>query len=118
MRKLRPRTVLTTLLVAMTSCLALSPPPASTAEACRSGWLCLYKNTGFTNLAFTTQRRGVCWNLDAYGITSVGSYRNNLPVYVNFFDASQDDLVWRIRPGGSSSNATSFPDERFVCTDS
>ncbi|MDX3025942.1 hypothetical protein [Streptomyces acidiscabies] len=47
-----------------------------------------------------------------------GLLLHNWRVYVNFFDASQDELVWRIRPGGSSSNATSFPDERFVCTES
>jgi len=116
MRRLRLRALLLTLLATTAGGLVLSPAPASAAESCRSGWLCLYKDTGFNNMAFTTQRHGVCWDLLNYGISNVGSYWNNLSVYVDFFDVSQDELVWSIRPGGSSSNATSFTGERYVCT--
>ncbi|MEU9367633.1 peptidase inhibitor family I36 protein [Streptomyces avermitilis] len=100
----------------MTAGVVVLSPPASAAEPCRAGWLCLYDDPDFDDMAFTTQRRGTCWDLQSYGIGSVGSYRNNLSVYVDFFDVSQDDNVWSIRPGGSSSDASSFHDERYVCT--
>lgn len=115
MRKLRLRALLLTLL-AMTASGVVLVPTASAAEPCGAGWLCLYKGRNFTDIAYMTQRHNYCRNLSDFGITNVGSYRNNQSVYADFFDASQDDLVWSIRPGGSSSDATSFMDERFVCT--
>ncbi|MGW5641585.1 hypothetical protein ACWEV3_19815 [Saccharopolyspora sp. NPDC003752] len=51
-----------------------------------------------------------------YGLRDhVNSYRNNLPVYVDFFDAN-GNLAWRIRPGGSSSDSRPFTGEYAVCT--
>ncbi|MCX5425755.1 hypothetical protein [Streptomyces sp. NBC_00078] len=115
MRKLRLRALLLTLLAMTVSGVVLAPT-ASAAEPCGAGWLCLYKGRNFTDIAYMTQRHGYCRNLLDFGIGSVGSYRNNQSVYVDFFDASQDDKVWSIRPGGSSSDATTFQDERYVCT--
>jgi peptidase inhibitor family I36 len=114
-RKLRFPALLLTLL-AMTASGVVLAPAALAAEPCGAGWLCLYKGRNFTDMAYMTQRHGYCRNLLDFQIASVGSYRNNLSVYVDFFDPSQDDKVWSIRNGGSSSDATSFQDERYVCT--
>jgi len=115
MRKLRLGALLLALL-AMTGGGMVLAPTASAAEPCGAGWLCLYKGRNFTDMAYMTQRHSYCRNLLDFGIASVGSYRNNQSVYVDFLDESGDDYVWKIRPGGSSSDATSFTDERFVCT--
>ncbi|TDD42434.1 hypothetical protein E1288_29360 [Saccharopolyspora elongata] len=95
----------------------VAAPQASAAEACRPNGLCLYYNTGFNDMRFVTERTGVgCWTLLVYGLRDhVNSYRNNLPVYVDFFDAN-GNLAWRIRPGGSSSDSRPFGGEYSVCT--
>ncbi|MEV5542009.1 peptidase inhibitor family I36 protein [Saccharopolyspora shandongensis] len=96
---------------------AVAAPQASAAEACRPNGLCLYYNTGFNDMRFVTERTGVgCWTLLVYGLRDhVNSYRNNLPVYADFFDAN-GNLAWRIRPGGSSSDSRPFGGEYAVCT--
>ncbi|MFJ9821378.1 peptidase inhibitor family I36 protein [Streptomyces sp. NPDC101151] len=104
--------------LALTCAGVVFSPPASAAEPCRAGGLCLYRNTGFINMKFVTTRRSTCWDLADYGLANnVFSYRNNMPVYAHFFDASGDENVWNIRNGGSSSDSSSFSGERFVCTD-
>ena len=103
--------------LALTAIGAVFPASASAAEACRAGGLCLYRNTGFINMKFVTERRGYCWDLAAFGLdNNVFSYRNNLPAYAHFYNADWVN-VWNIRNGGSSSDSSSFSGERYVCTD-
>jgi len=103
-------------LVLMATGVAISPS-ASAAEACRAGGLCLYRNTGFINMRFVTERSGQCWDLADYGlVNAIFSYRNNMAVYAHFYDENGVN-VWNIRNGGSSSDSSSFTGERFVCTD-
>ncbi|WP_158847645.1 peptidase inhibitor family I36 protein [Saccharothrix deserti] len=103
--------------LALTAAGVVFSPAASAAEPCRAGGLCLYRNTGFINMKFVTERRGQCWDLADYGLANaVFSYRNNMAVYARFYDASWGN-VWNIRNGGSSSDSSSFSGERYVCTD-
>lgn len=102
--------------VALATTGAVAAPPALAAEPCRAGALCLYRNTGFINMKLMTQRTGQIFYLDDYGLEeNVFSYVNNLPVTVNFYDW-QGAKVWSIRPGGSSSDSSSFKDEYVVYT--
>ncbi|MEU0955361.1 peptidase inhibitor family I36 protein [Streptomyces niveus] len=111
----RTATLVATLALTATG-MALSPT-ASAAEPCRAGGLCLYRNTGFINMQFVTERRGQCWLLADYGLeNAVFSYRNNMSVYARFYNAAGTN-VWNIRNGGSSSDSSSFSGEYVVCTD-
>jgi hypothetical protein len=96
---------------------ALSPETAA-AEPCAATWLCLYRNTGFINMQFKTQRQNTCWLLSDYGLANaVFSYVNNLPVYGHFYNSAKVN-VWNIRNGGSSSNSSTFSGEYYFCTGS
>ncbi|MEV8334448.1 peptidase inhibitor family I36 protein [Streptomyces niveus] len=111
----RTATLVATLALTATG-MALSPT-ASAAEPCRAGGLCLYRNTGFINMQFVTERRGQCWYLADYGLeNAVFSYRNNMSVYARFYNDAGTN-VWNIRNGGSSSDSSSFSGETVVCTD-
>lgn len=103
--------------VALATTGAVAAPQASAVEACRANGLCLYYNTGFTDMHFVTERTGAgCWGLNAFGLDEhVNSYVNNLPVTV-YMRRVNWDIAWSIRPGGSSSNSTPFVGEAYVCT--
>ncbi|MFE9751404.1 hypothetical protein ACFYOT_41400 [Saccharothrix saharensis] len=108
--------------LALTAAGAVSPTPAAAAEPCRAGGLCLYYLTDFVAMKFVTERRGQCWELVDYGLQDVVgnegvfSYRNNMAVHARFYDRNWYN-VWNIRPGGSSSDSSSFHYEWHVCTD-
>jgi len=91
-------------------------PQATAAEPCRANGLCLYYSTGFNDMRFVTERTGRCSELVRFGLVNhVFSYRNNLPVTVQFLDGDNRP-IWSIRPGGSSSDSRSFGGEVLVCT--
>jgi peptidase inhibitor family I36 len=99
----------------VTTSVALSPGTVA-AEPCEATWLCLYRNTGFINMQFRTQRQNTCWLLSDYGLANaVFSYANNLPVYGHFYNSAKVN-VWNIRNGGSSSDSSTFSGEYYFCT--
>ncbi|ONI81438.1 hypothetical protein ALI144C_19065 [Actinosynnema sp. ALI-1.44] len=93
-------------------------PTTAVSEPCAAGWLCLYRNTGYINKKFETQRQNACWLLADYGLqNAVFSYDNNLPVYGHFYNSAKAN-VWNIRNGGHSSDSSSFSGEHWFCTGS
>jgi hypothetical protein len=93
-------------------------PATTVAEPCEARWLCLYRNTGFVNMKFKTQKQNECWLLANYGLqNAVFSYDNDLPVYGHFYNSAKIN-VWNIRNGGSSQDSSSFSGEYWFCTGS
>nr|WP_198151268.1 hypothetical protein [Kibdelosporangium sp. MJ126-NF4]CEL13815.1 hypothetical protein [Kibdelosporangium sp. MJ126-NF4]CTQ88183.1 hypothetical protein [Kibdelosporangium sp. MJ126-NF4] len=94
------------------------PAPATIAEPCQAAWLCLYRNIGFDDMNFRTQRQNTCWRLADYHLQdAVFSYDNNLPVTGHFYDSTKAD-IGNIRAGDSSRDSSSLPGAYWFCTGS
>ncbi|CAL9467889.1 hypothetical protein SUDANB95_02756 [Actinosynnema sp. ALI-1.44] len=92
--------------------------PTTIAEPCEATWLCLYRNTGFDDMNFRTQRQNACWRLADYQLQdAVFSYDNNLPVTGRFYDSAKNE-VGNFRAGDSSSDSSSLPGAHWFCTGS
>ncbi|WP_210408297.1 peptidase inhibitor family I36 protein [Allokutzneria sp. NRRL B-24872] len=94
------------------------PAPTTIAEPCEAGSLCLYRNIGFDDMNFRTQRQNFCWQLAIYHLQdAVFSYDNNLPVAAHFYDSAKKN-VRSIRAGDSSQDSSSLPGAHWFCTGS
>ncbi|MEV0680262.1 hypothetical protein AB0I60_27475 [Actinosynnema sp. NPDC050436] len=92
--------------------------PATIAEPCEATWLCLYRNTGFDDMNFRTQRQNACWRLADYHLQdAVFSYDNNLPITAHFHDAAKN-RIGDIRAGDSSQDSSALPAAHWFCTGS
>jgi len=97
--------------------------PASAAQACPAGNLCLYASTGFNNMELRTVKTNECFQLAFYNLLDgdgIMSYDNNLAVKaVLWHTNARRDWVsdGAISPGGASSNTSgNFSDAVLVCT--
>ncbi|WHT22668.1 hypothetical protein N8J89_16860 [Crossiella sp. CA-258035] len=94
------------------------PGPATIAEPCEAAWLCLYRNIGYEDMNFRTQRQNTCWRLADYHLQdAVFSYDNNLPVVGRFYDSAKTD-IGNIRAGDSSQDSSALPGAYWFCTGS
>ncbi|SDG61140.1 Peptidase inhibitor family I36 [Lentzea fradiae] len=94
------------------------PVVRTIAEPCEASWLCLYRNIGFDDMNFRTQRQNACWNLADYHLRdAVFSYDNNTAITARFFD-SQKNEVGDIRAGGSSQDSSALLGAQWFCTGS
>ncbi|MEU6153309.1 peptidase inhibitor family I36 protein [Actinosynnema sp. NPDC047251] len=94
------------------------PTPTTIAEPCEATWLCLYRNTGFDDMNFRTQRQNMCWRLADYHLQdAVFSYDNNLPITAHFYDSAKN-RVGDIRAGDSSPDSSALPGAFWFCTGS
>lgn len=94
------------------------PAPATIAEPCEATWLCLYRNIGFEDMNFRTQRQNACWRLADYHLQdAVFSYDNNIPVTGHFYDSAKKD-IGNIRAGESSQDSSALPGAHWFCTGS
>lgn len=92
--------------------------PATIAEPCEETWLCLYRNIGFDDMNFRTQRHNTCWRLADYHLQdAVFSYDNNLPVAAHFYDSTKR-RVGVVRAGDSSQDSSVLPGAFWFCTGS
>ncbi|WP_410646487.1 peptidase inhibitor family I36 protein [Amycolatopsis sp. cmx-4-54] len=92
--------------------------PATVAEPCEAAWLCLYRNIGFEDMNFRTQRQNACWRLVDYHLQdAVFSYDNNLPVVARFYDSTKNNTAI-IRAGDSSQDSSTLPGAYWFCTGS
>ncbi|WP_405062187.1 hypothetical protein OG474_11215 [Kribbella sp. NBC_01505] len=84
------------------------------AQKCPADTLCLYAGPRFTDMRLSTRAFGRCWWLSDFDLDEVSgdlqhvrwgveSYVNNRKVKAHILG----DRVYRILPGGSSSNTTS-----------
>ncbi|MFE5143524.1 peptidase inhibitor family I36 protein [Streptomyces fagopyri] len=100
--------------------------PASAAQACPAGNVCLYASTGFNNMGLRTVKTNECFQLASYHLIDgdgIMSYRNNLSVKATLWHTSPRDLEWvpdgTINAGGFSSNTSgNFSEAVLVCTGS
>ncbi|OXM56937.1 hypothetical protein CFP71_10700 [Amycolatopsis thailandensis] len=94
------------------------PVPATIAEPCAATWLCLYRNIGFDDMNFRTQRQNTCWRLADYHLQdAVFSYDNNLPITGHFYDSAKT-AIGNIRAGDSSQDSSALPGAYWFCTGS
>ncbi|MCP3798445.1 hypothetical protein NLX83_04145 [Allokutzneria sp. A3M-2-11 16] len=94
------------------------PVLGTVAEPCEATWLCLYRNIGFDDMNFRTQRQNACWRLADYNLQdAVFSYDNNLPVAGHFYDAAKTPLG-TVRAGDSSQDSSALPGAHWFCTGS
>ncbi|WP_219152688.1 hypothetical protein [Amycolatopsis sp. TNS106] len=97
---------------------AETPGPATIAEPCEATWLCLYRNIGFEDMNFRTQRQNTCWRLADYHLQdAVFSYDNNLPVVGRFYDVAKNH-TGTMRAGDSSQDSSMLPGAYWFCTGS
>ncbi|MFJ6985083.1 MULTISPECIES: peptidase inhibitor family I36 protein [unclassified Streptomyces] len=102
----------------------VSAGPASAAQACPDGNLCLYASSGFTSMKMRTVQTHICFALSSFqlvGDNQIMSYRNNLPVKAALWHTSPVDREWQpdgtIAPGAFSSNTGgNFNRAVVVCT--
>ncbi|WP_177221588.1 peptidase inhibitor family I36 protein [Lentzea xinjiangensis] len=94
------------------------PVPATIAEPCEATWLCLYRNIGFDDMNFRTQRQNACWRLADYDLQdAVFSYDNNMPVAGRFYDSAKAE-AGNIRAGDSSRDSSALTGAQWFCTGS
>ncbi|WP_374225565.1 peptidase inhibitor family I36 protein [Micromonospora sp. C31] len=100
--------------------LGVTASPAAAAEACPTSKLCLYNGTHFYQLTVTSGHTSTCiYYYKQFGLLSISSYVNNLPVGVRVYTASDAyhyTYEGTISAGGSSSNAGQFGYRGFTCT--
>jgi hypothetical protein len=99
--------------------------PASAAQVCPAGNLCLYAYTAFSNMQLRTVNTHECFQLALYDLIDgdgIMSYRNNLPVKAVLWHTSNvAPKPWvsdgTINSGSFSSNTSgNFSAAVLVCT--
>lgn len=98
--------------------------PASAAQTCPAGNLCLYASTGFNNMGLRTVNTSECFQLAFYNLIDgdgILSYRNNLSVKAVLWHTTSVHQEWvadgTIGAGSFSSNTNgNLSHAVLVCT--